>query len=159
MKCLGTLEVVGFQVPSRPPKPRFPATLARFGTVTPLKGKMGRTVPERSESQRCLPITDLSASICAKGIYRQVLFDPRAKARCLDHSEWATIRPRHGTRVPTTGAMIRIERPSGKVFQLDFLFRLEVRQQRFNLSEFDRVSLSRGFRAGYQVSLVARTRN
>ena len=79
-------EVVGFQVPSWPPKPRFPATLARFGTVTPLKGKMGRTVPERSESQRCLPITDLSASICAKGIYRQVLFDPRAKARCLDHS-------------------------------------------------------------------------
>ena len=123
MKCLGTLEVVGFQVPSRPPKPRFPATVARLGTVTPLKGKMGRTVPERSESQRCLPITDLSASICAKGIYRQVLFDPRAKARCLDHSEWATIRPRHGTRVPTTGAMIRIERPSGKVFQLDLLFR------------------------------------
>jgi hypothetical protein len=56
--------------------------------------------------------------------------------------------------VPTTGATIRIERPSGKVFQLDFLFVLEVWQQRFNLSEFDRVSLSRGFRAGYQVSLV-----
>jgi hypothetical protein len=48
---------------------------------------------------------------------------------------------------------------SGKVFQLDFLFRLEVRRQRFNLSEFDRIRLSRGFRAGYQVSLVARTRN
>ena len=30
-------EVVGFQVPSWPPKPRFPATLARFGTVTPSK--------------------------------------------------------------------------------------------------------------------------
>ena len=50
--------------------------------------------------------------------------------------------------MPTTGAMIRIERPSGKVFQLDFLFRLDVRRQRFNLSEF--------FRAGYQVSLVGR---
>ena len=46
--------------------------------------------------------------------------------------------------------------PSGKVFQLDFLFGLEVRRQRFNLSEFDRVSLSQGFRAGYQVSLVGR---
>jgi hypothetical protein len=45
-------------------------------------------------------------------------------------------------------------RLSGKVFQLDFLFGLEVRQQRFNLSEFDRVSLSRGFHAGYQVFLV-----
>ena len=44
----------------------------------------------------------------------------------------------------------------GKVFQLDFLFGLEVRWQRFNLSEFDRVSLSRGFRAGYQVSLAGR---
>jgi hypothetical protein len=33
---------------------------------------------------------------------------------------------------------------------------LEVRRQRFNLSEFDRVSLSRGFGAGYQVSLVGR---
>ena len=56
--------------------------------------------------------------------------------------------------MPTTGATIRVELPSGKVLQLDFLFGLEVRQQRFNLSEFDRVSLSRGFRAGYQVSLV-----
>jgi hypothetical protein len=69
--------------------------------------------------------------------------------------------PHQGTRVPTqayfilifpvgmilavfavmdlmTGATIRIERPSGKVFQLDFLFGLEVRRQRFNLSEFDR---------------------
>jgi hypothetical protein len=87
--------------------------------------------------------------------------------------------PHQGTRVPTqayfilivpvgmiltvfavmnlmTGATIRIERPSGEVFQLDFLFGLEVRRQRFNLSEFDRVSLSRSFRAGYQVSLVGR---
>jgi hypothetical protein len=51
--------------------------------------------------------------------------------------------PHQGTRVPTTGATIRIERPSGKVFQLDFLFGLEVRRQCCNLSEFDRVSLSR----------------
>jgi hypothetical protein len=49
-----------------------------------------------------------------------------------------------------TGATIRIERLSGEVFQLNFLFGLEVRRQCFNLSEFD---LSRGFRAGYQVSL------
>jgi hypothetical protein len=55
-----------------------------------------------------------------------------------------------------TGATIRIERPMGEVFQLGFLFGLEVRRRRFNLSEFDRVSLSRGFRAGYQVSLVGR---
>jgi hypothetical protein len=59
--------------------------------------------------------------------------------------------PHQGT---ADGATIRIERPSGKVFQLDFLFGLEVRRPRFNLSDFDRVSLSRGFRAGYQVSLV-----
>ena len=87
--------------------------------------------------------------------------------------------PHQGTRVPTqayfllivpmgmiltvfavmnlmTGATIRIERPSGEVFQLDFLFGLEVRRQRFNLSEFDRVSLNRGFRAGYRVSLLGR---
>ena len=86
-------EVVGFQVPSRLPKPRFPATLARFGTVTPLKGKLGRTVPERSESRRCLPTTDLSAFICAKGIYRQLLLTrvPKPAAstilRVADHSE------------------------------------------------------------------------
>jgi hypothetical protein len=48
-----------------------------------------------------------------------------------------------GTSVPTEGATItiRIARSSGKVFRLDFLFGLEVRQ-RFNLFEFDRVSLS-----------------
>jgi hypothetical protein len=57
---------------------------------------------------------------------------------------------------PSTGATIRIERPSGKVFQLDFLFGLNVRRQRFNLSEFDRVRLSGGFRAGYRVFLVGR---
>ena len=31
-----------------------------------------------------------------------------------------------------------------------------MRRQCFNLSEFDRVSLNRGFRAGYQVSFVGR---
>jgi hypothetical protein len=45
---------------------------------------------------------------------------------------------------------------SRQVDRLDFLFGLEVRRQRFDLSEFDRVSLSRGFRAGYQVSLASR---
>ena len=39
---------------------------------------------------------------------------------------------------------------------MTFLFGLEVRRRRFNLSEFDRVSLSQGFRAGHQVSLVGR---
>jgi hypothetical protein len=58
-----------------------------------------------------------------------------------------------------TGATIRIERPSGEVFQLDFLFGLEVRRQRFNLSEFDRVSPSRGFRpdTGFPSSVGTRS--
>jgi hypothetical protein len=61
--------------------------------------------------------------------------------------------------VPTIGATISIERSSGKVFQLDFLFGLEVRRQRFDLSEFDGVSLSRGFPAGYQFPSSVGTRN
>jgi hypothetical protein len=66
------------------------------------------------------------------------------KCSCGIHHVPSPAPPRD--RVPTTGATIRIERPSGKVFQLDFLFVLEVRRQRFNLSEFDRVSLSRALR-------------
>jgi hypothetical protein len=46
--------------------------------------------------------------------------------------------------------------PQARSFSSTFLFGLEVRRRRFNLSEFDRVSLSQGFRAGYQVSLVGR---
>ena len=55
----------------------------------------------------------------------------------IDAGKIADVRlpPHQGTRVPTTGATIRIERPSGKVFQHDGL---EVRRQRFNLSESDR---------------------
>lgn len=56
----------------------------------------------------------------------------------------------------TTSRQIRIERATGEVFRLDFLLGREVRRQRFNLSDFDRVTLSRGFRAGYRVSLVGR---
>jgi hypothetical protein len=99
-------EVVGFQVPSRLPKPRFPATLARFGTVTPLKGKLGRTVPERSE---CLPATDLSAFICANEISRQewrTRADPPSQPslRVADHtSKWVTSEaPTNRTGLPVS---------------------------------------------------------
>ena len=94
------------------------------------------------------------------GVYdslnRKVLITVALTAGVLTALTMFLLLPHQGTRVPTTGATIRIERPSGKVFQLDFLFGLEVRRQRFNLSEFDLVSMSRGFRAGYQVSLVSR---
>ena len=87
------------------------------------------------------------------GVYdslnRKVLITVALTAGVLAAFTMFLLLPHQGTRVPTTGATIRIERPSGKVFQLDFLFGLEVRRQRFNLSESDRVSLSRGFRAGY----------
>ena len=55
-----------------------------------------------------------------------------------------------------TSAQIQIERVTGEVFRLDFLFGKQVRRQRFNLIGFDRVSLSRGYRGGYKVSLVGR---
>ena len=74
---------------------------------------------------------------------RNVLITVALTAGLLAAFNMFLLLPHQGTRVPTTGATIRIERPSGRVFQLDFLFRLEVRRQRFNLSEF--------FRAGYQV--------
>ena len=81
------------------------------------------------------------------GVYdrlnRKVLIPVALTAGVLAAFTMFLLLPHQGTRVPTTGATIRIERPSGKVFQLDFLFGLEVRRQRFNLSEFDRVSLSR----------------
>jgi len=51
---------------------------------------------------------------------------------------------------------IRIERATGEVFQLYGVLGLEVRRRRFTLAEFDRVSLSRAFRAGYRVSLLGR---
>ena len=55
-----------------------------------------------------------------------------------------------------TSARIRFERETGEVVRFYFLFGREVRRTRFNLSDFDRVSLSRGFRTGYRVSLVGR---
>ncbi len=86
---------------------------------------------------------------------RKVLITVALTAGVLAGFTMFLLLPHQGTRVPTTGATIRIERPSGKVFQLDFPFGLEVRRQRFNLSEFDRQP-ERGFRAGCQVSLVGR---
>jgi hypothetical protein len=56
----------------------------------------------------------------------------------------------------TTNVRIRIERETGEVFRLYLLAGREVRRQRFNLPDFDRVSLNRGFRSGYQVFLLGR---
>lgn len=56
----------------------------------------------------------------------------------------------------TTSVRIRIERVTGEVLRHYALFGWEVWRQRFRLSDFDRVSLNRGFRAGYRVSLVGR---
>jgi hypothetical protein len=55
-----------------------------------------------------------------------------------------------------TSARIRFERAKGEVVWFYFVFGREVRRRRFNMSDFDRVSLSRAFRAGYRVSLVGR---
>ena len=49
---------------------------------------------------------------------------------------------------------IRVEHATGEVFQLYRVFGLEVLRRRFALAEFDRVSLTRAFRAGYRVSLL-----
>ena len=51
---------------------------------------------------------------------------------------------------------IRIERMTGEVLRQYAVFGLDVSRQRFRLSDFDRVSLNRNFRAGYRVSLVGR---
>ena len=58
-----------------------------------------------------------------------------------------------------TSARIRFERETGEVVRFYFVFGREVRRKRFNLSDFDRVSLSRGFRTGYRVSLVGRVQD
>jgi hypothetical protein len=84
---------------------------------------------------------------------RKVLITVALTARVLAAFTMFLLLPHQGTRVPTTGATI-LRR--GLSARLPILFGLEVRRQRFNLSEFDRVSLSRGFRAGYQVSLADR---
>jgi hypothetical protein len=55
-----------------------------------------------------------------------------------------------------TSVRIHVERATGQVFRLFTLFGRQVWRERFNLSEFDRVSLSRAFRAGYRVSLLGR---
>ena len=56
----------------------------------------------------------------------------------------------------TFSMRIRVERANGEIFRLFTLFGHEVWRQRFRLSNFDRVSLNRGFRAGYRVSLLGR---
>jgi hypothetical protein len=54
------------------------------------------------------------------------------------------------------GVRIRIERATGAIFRIYSLFGGEVRRQSLPLSDFDRVSLSRGFRGGYRVFLLGR---
>jgi hypothetical protein len=54
---------------------------------------------------------------------------------------------------------IRVEQATGEVFELHGVFGLEVRRRRFALAEFDRVSLTRAFRAGYRVSLLGHQRD
>jgi hypothetical protein len=51
---------------------------------------------------------------------RKVLITVALTAGVLAAFTMFLLLPHQGTRVPTTGATIRIERPSGKVFQLDF---------------------------------------
>jgi len=55
-----------------------------------------------------------------------------------------------------TTVRIRVDRVTGEIFRLFTLFGHEVRRQRFNLSDFDRVSLNRGFRAAACPALLAR---
>jgi hypothetical protein len=55
-----------------------------------------------------------------------------------------------------TSARIRFKRETEEVVRFYFVFGHEVRRKRFNMSDFDRVSLSRNFRTGYRVSLVGR---
>ena len=56
----------------------------------------------------------------------------------------------------TFSMRIRVERANGEIVRLFTLFGHEVWQQRFRLSNFDRVSLNRNFRTGYRVSLLGR---
>ena len=46
----------------------------------------------------------------------------------------------------------------GEVSRVYSLLGLNLRVQKFNLSDFERVSLYRAYRTGYQVSLVGRER-
>ena len=60
--------------------------------------------------------------------------------------------------VMTLPVRIRIERGMGEVYRVYSLLGLDLRVQKFNVSDFERVSLYRAYRAGYQVSLVGRER-
>jgi hypothetical protein len=53
-----------------------------------------------------------------------------------------------------TGVQIRIERQTNEVLRLWSIFGYNVRTQSFRLADFERVSLSRAFRRGYQVALI-----
>jgi hypothetical protein len=59
----------------------------------------------------------------------------------------------------TLGVRIRIERGIGEVCRVYSLLGLDLRVQKFNVSDFERVSLYRAYRGGYQVSLVGRERD
>ena len=56
----------------------------------------------------------------------------------------------------TLGVRLRIERGMGEVSRVYSLLGLNLRVQKFNLSDFECVSLYRAYRTGYQVSLVGR---
>jgi len=58
----------------------------------------------------------------------------------------------------TLGVRLRIERGMGEVSRVYSLLGLNLRVQKFNLSDFERGSLYRAYRTGYQVSLVGRER-
>ena len=58
----------------------------------------------------------------------------------------------------TVGVRIRIDRGMGEVCRVYSLLGLDLRAQKFNVSDFERVSLYRAYRTGYQVSLVGRER-
>ena len=53
-----------------------------------------------------------------------------------------------------TSTRIRIERQRGEVLRLWSIYGHDVRTQSFHLSDFERVSLNRTFRRGYQIALV-----
>ena len=58
----------------------------------------------------------------------------------------------------TTNVWIRIDPTRRKIFHVYKLFGYPVYQRVYDLSQFDRISLHRAFRGGYQATLVGRER-
>ncbi len=56
----------------------------------------------------------------------------------------------------STNVRVKIDPGKGKVFRTYRLFGWTVRQQDYPLSQFERVSLHRGFRTGYIATLIGR---